>query len=236
MTARKNEYKDAARFVPWQKSQQNVKLLIVKSTTGALAASATIGTMRLFDFIMDKDTRNNQILCDSTLTMMQGIGSSALPSNDYWSQIRTIIDKGADFNTQGGKYGNLLQTVSYWGSKQVVQIWLNNGADVNAQGGFYGNALQAASARGREEVVRILLDKGADINAQGGLYGNALQAASARGYGVVVQILLDNGACIETQKSFDAAIQAASRYSNDSVVRLLREYKAKKSRRKRKRA
>ncbi|SLM37709.1 ankyrin repeat domain containing protein [Lasallia pustulata] len=71
-----------------------------------------------------------------------------------------LLDKGADVNAQGGRYGNALQAASERGNNKVVQMLLDKGADVNAQGGRYGNALQAASERGNNEVVRMLLDKG----------------------------------------------------------------------------
>ncbi|SLM38726.1 vegetative incompatibility protein het-e-1, partial [Lasallia pustulata] len=56
-----------------------------------------------------------------------------------------LLDKGADVNAQGGRYGNALYAASATGHDQVVQMLLDKGADVNAQGGQYGNALKAAS-------------------------------------------------------------------------------------------
>ncbi|KAF5337540.1 hypothetical protein D9758_016675 [Tetrapyrgos nigripes] len=46
-----------------------------------------------------------------------------------------LLDKGADVNAQGGKYGNALQAGSFQGDKNLVRILLERGADVNAQGG-----------------------------------------------------------------------------------------------------
>jgi hypothetical protein len=73
---------------------------------------------------------------------------------------RMLLDKGAEVNAQGGRYGNALQAGSVEGHKQVVKMLLDKGANVNAQGGLYGNALYAASARGHEQVVKTLLDAG----------------------------------------------------------------------------
>ena len=124
--------------------------------------------------------------------------------------VKSILDRGADINAQGGEYGNALQAASYGGHIQVVQMLLNQGADINAQGGYYGNALQAASYGGHIQVVQMLLNQGADINAQGGVNGNALQAASLGGSIQVVQILLNNGADINTQGGYKGnALQAA---------------------------
>jgi ankyrin repeat protein len=59
-----------------------------------------------------------------------------------------LLDKGADVNTLGGDYSNVLRAASYRGHEKVVEMLLAKGADVNAQGGKYGNALQAASEGG----------------------------------------------------------------------------------------
>ena len=51
--------------------------------------------------------------------------------------IQMLLDKGAEVNARGGKYGNALQAASQGGHKKVIQILLDKGAEVNAQGGFY---------------------------------------------------------------------------------------------------
>ena len=76
--------------------------------------------------------------------------------------VQLLLNKGANVNAQGGKFGNALQAASYEGHKEVVQLLLDKGADVNAQGGDeYGSALQAASSKGHDEVVQLLRDRGA---------------------------------------------------------------------------
>jgi ankyrin repeat protein len=87
--------------------------------------------------------------------------------------VRILLDKGADVNAPGGRYGD----------------------------GRYGNALQAASKGGHEKVVRMLLDKNADVNAQGGYFGNALRAASLGGQEKVVRMLRDKIASQRTISS-----------------------------------
>jgi ankyrin repeat protein len=135
---------------------------------------------------------------------------------------RDLIDREADINMQGGKYGNALQAAAYRGHQEVVQLLLDMGAGTNIQGGKYGNALQAASLAGHQEVMRLLLGKGANINAQGGRYGNALQAAAFRGHQEVVQQLLGKGADINAQGGeYGNALQAASLGGHPEVVQLL---------------
>ncbi|ORY09452.1 hypothetical protein BCR34DRAFT_516475, partial [Clohesyomyces aquaticus] len=49
--------------------------------------------------------------------------------------VKLLLDKGADVNAQGGRYGNALQAALVKGNEQVVKLLLDKGADVNAQGG-----------------------------------------------------------------------------------------------------
>ncbi|KAJ5505005.1 hypothetical protein N7463_007879 [Penicillium fimorum] len=79
-------------------------------------------------------------------------------------EVVQIVDDGANINTQGVLYGNLLQAAASGGSAKVVRMLLNDGADVDTQGGKYGSALQAAASSGRAEVVQILLDADANVN------------------------------------------------------------------------
>lgn len=88
-----------------------------------------------------------------------------------------LLDKGADANAQGGRYGNALQAASARGHEQVVEMLLDKGADIKAHGGEFGNALQAASLGGHEQVVEILLDKGANVNALSKKYGTKLSTS-----------------------------------------------------------
>jgi len=48
-----------------------------------------------------------------------------------------LLDKGAEVNAQGGRYGNALQAASEGGHEKVIQMLLDKSAEVNAQGGEY---------------------------------------------------------------------------------------------------
>ncbi|KFA55211.1 hypothetical protein S40293_09949 [Stachybotrys chartarum IBT 40293] len=133
-----------------------------------------------------------------------------------------LIGKGADVNTQGGKYSTALQAASSRGHLEIVKLLLDKGADINAQGGEYGTALQAASSGGYLETVELLLDQGADINAQGDEYSNALLAASSGGHLEIVKLLLDQGADINAQgDEYSNALLAASSGGHLEIVKLL---------------
>jgi hypothetical protein len=88
----------------------------------------------------------------------------SVPSPLYYASLeglielaRQLLDKGADVNAQGGRYGNALQAASARGHDAIVQRLLDKEADVNAQGGYFGNALYAASDRGHDAIVQRLL-------------------------------------------------------------------------------
>ncbi|CAI7650494.1 unnamed protein product [Penicillium discolor] len=139
-------------------------------------------------------------------------------------EVLLFLEKGADVNAQGGRYGTTLQaTAAAWRQRpEIVKLLLEKGADVNAQGGEYGNALQAAAWRGNLETVKLLLEKGADVNAQGGEYGNALQAAVRRQRPEIVKLLLEKGADVNAQGGeYGNALQAAAWQGNLETVKLL---------------
>ncbi|KAK0934692.1 hypothetical protein LTR29_013698 [Friedmanniomyces endolithicus] len=133
-----------------------------------------------------------------------------------------LLDKGVDFDAQGGLPGNALQAACVGGHEKIAEMLLRNGADVDAQGGAYGNALQAACARGSEKIVEMLLSNGADVHAQGGAYGNALQAACTVGYEKIAEMLLSHGADVNARGGrFGSALSGACFYGHESVAEWL---------------
>ena len=59
--------------------------------------------------------------------------------------MKLLLDRGADVNVQGGRYGNALQAAAFGGHEETVELLVSKGADVNLQSGDYGNALQAVT-------------------------------------------------------------------------------------------
>ena len=167
----------------------------------------------LFEKLGDID-QNEEVFGRATLQLAV--------SYDNLEATRLLLDKGANVNTQGGKYDSALQAASRMGNIKVVRLLLDKGADVNTLGGKYGSALQAASWEGSVEVVQLLLDKGANVNTLGGDFNSALQAASQRGNIKVVRLLLDKGADVNIQGGeYGSALEAALYKGNVKVVRLL---------------
>jgi ankyrin repeat protein len=125
-----------------------------------------------------------------------------------------LLEKGADINWQGGKYGCALQAATANCRLENVKLLLRYGADVHAQCGLYGNALTAAARYQThfQEFATIFLDLGVDIDAQGpGDYGNALQTAVHRFHVPNVKFLMHHGANPKVQGRFRSAVDVVQR-------------------------
>ncbi|KAK4223169.1 ankyrin repeat-containing domain protein [Podospora fimiseda] len=104
-------------------------------------------------------------------------GSPLQAAASFWDleMVKLLLDKGADVNSPGGDgFDSALQSASYAGAVEVVQVLLdncdkglthgmpcdNNGADINHCGSsLYGNSLQLAVSEGHGSVVKLLLER-----------------------------------------------------------------------------
>ncbi|KAH5034899.1 hypothetical protein HBI75_092960 [Parastagonospora nodorum] len=182
-----------------------------------------IARFGLYDAAKEFLRREEDETCAVNATDSNGEGSLMYAvKHGHYAMAELLLEKGADINAQGGRFGNALQAASFGGHEAVVRLLLDKSADVNAQGGRFGNALQAASFRGYKAMLELLLDKSADINAQGGEYGNALQVAASNGNEAVVRLLLDKGADINAQGGeYGNALYAAAYAGNIKVLERL---------------
>jgi hypothetical protein len=81
----------------------------------------------------------------TTLGKRDSYGQSLLYLTSEAGHDRTVqllLEKGADVNAQGGRYGNALQVASYRGHEAIVKLVLEKGADVNAQGRYISEELR----------------------------------------------------------------------------------------------
>jgi ankyrin repeat protein len=133
---------------------------------------------------------------------------------DGANTLRILLEKGADSNGQGGKYGCALQAATANCRLENVKLLLRYGADVHAQCGHYGDALTAAARYQThfQGFATIFLDLGVDIDAQGpGDYGNALQTAVHRFHVPNVKFLMHHGANPKVQGRFGSAVDVVQR-------------------------
>ncbi|KAH8821892.1 hypothetical protein F5884DRAFT_746178 [Xylogone sp. PMI_703] len=91
--------------------------------------------------------------------------SALQAATDPWREriLHLLLDRGADVNAKGGRYGNALQAAAVNGNSKAIELLIAKGADIHAKGGPYGNALQAAIAKPYSPVVMLLLSKGARL-------------------------------------------------------------------------
>ncbi|KAF3389987.1 Ankyrin-3 [Talaromyces pinophilus] len=175
-----------------------------------------------------------EILCRVDVNEIGGIdlvdnsGETALrwaSERAHLEIVQLLLEKGADVDARGGKYGTALQAAVEKGHVEIVRLLLKKGADVNTQKGpYYHNALQAAARDGHVEIVWLLLEKGADINIpKGPYYCNALQDAAEKGYLEIVRLLLGKGADVDARGGDDygTALQAAAGEGHLEIVWLL---------------
>jgi ankyrin repeat protein len=143
---------------------------------------------------------------------------------------KILVDEGAKVNTQGGIYGNALQTACARGDEETAKMLLSKGAEVNAQGGRYCNAILAAYAGGHEQLAGVLIQNGAVTSVQGGSYSEVFEAACAEGDAKMVNMLLGNGAEVNTQGgwygnaqggNYGTALQAACFRGYEPIVEIL---------------
>jgi ankyrin repeat protein len=94
--------------------------------------------------------------------------------------VKEFLAHKGDVNKAGAQGHTPLTLAAYSGSKDVVQVLIENHADVHVQSGM-GNALMAASFHGYRDIVEILVRAGAgvnDVNAAGGPAQRRLDAAA----------------------------------------------------------
>ncbi|KAF3034655.1 hypothetical protein E8E12_000551 [Didymella heteroderae] len=140
--------------------------------------------------------------------------------------VELLLNRGADVNKQGGKYGCALgAAVSCYHSRaayNVTERLLKHGVNINAPCGDFGTALGLAASNGHRVMVERLIQLQANIHTVGGNFTNAITAAAYGGNEEIVTALFKKGADIHAQgKLFPNALAAAAYAGNKNVAELL---------------
>ena len=108
--------------------------------------------------------------------------------------VRTLVDHGADVNTESRSFGNALHLASFMGNEAVLQLFLDRGADINSTGGYFETALLAALMGNHLAIVELLLIRGISVNHFSSEHGTALHYACSNRSKATVFTLLKHGA------------------------------------------
>ncbi|MBI4699077.1 MAG: ankyrin repeat domain-containing protein [Nitrospirae bacterium] len=147
----------------------------------------------------------------------------SLTANDL-SQIRDLIDAGADVNITADNGATPLFRASYNGYTEIVKLLLAAGAEVNAVRKDNGaTPLLFATQQGHAEVVKLLLEANAGVNDASKDGRTPLLIASQKGHEEVVKLLLAAKADVNVmdKDTGRTPLFMASQDGHTGVVKLL---------------
>jgi ankyrin repeat protein len=148
--------------------------------------------------------------------MMAAVSAGNSSIFHYFHSLRTCS------NNQHGIFGNILQTASYLGRREILEEILSSGYDINARLEPYGSALIMAIQGGNFDIAQLLISRGADVNLAIPKYGTALHLAAAGGIENIVKSLIQAGADVNSKGGdFGTPLQAAAANGHQLIVLFL---------------
>jgi ankyrin repeat protein len=156
-------------------------------------------------------------------------------SPGYTEVVQSLIDRGADPNTECDDWNDNYQVVKWTplhvalrkGRMEIARVLLEHGADVNYQDKFGKSSLHLASRHRSNDLARLLLDHGANLNALDTWGETALHSASSYGKVEVVTLLLEYGANVDARSNPGRApLHCAADAGHLEVVQVLLDHDA----------
>ena len=177
----------------------------------AVAGDAVQTTRRLLAQKMDPSQKND-------------IGQTPLHLSAENLEISSLLlGAGSDprvQTTEGGYTPAHLAAMN--GSKNVLELLLNNGADMEARGTNGPTPLHLAAQEGHQDCCDLLLSRGADREARDGWSQTPLWLAAGKGKTEAVELLLQHGADVKAQNVMGSTpLHEACRHGYLGVTRLL---------------
>jgi ankyrin repeat protein len=114
--------------------------------------------------------------------------------------VKLLVDKGADPNRKGGRYG-IMHDIVQFDNLEIVRYLVSRGAEVR---GDMGDGMTTLFAVYSTEMAQFLLDQGVDPKATEKWGGNALHHAAAWCLTGVAELLLKAGADVAALDIFKA--------------------------------
>lgn len=146
----------------------------------------------------------------------------AVAAGGSCSMFRYFLSLQTCSNNHHGIFGNILQTASYLGRREIVEEILSSGYDINARLEPHGSALIMAIQGGNYDIAKLLISRGADVNLNIPKYGTALHLAAAGGIESVVKSLIQAGADVNSKGGdFGTPLQAAAANGHQMIVLFL---------------
>ena len=145
-----------------------------------------------------------------------------------WSEVRALIDNGADVNASQPDGTSALMWAAYHGQTEAVSWLLEAGASVDATNRYGVSVLTQAATVGDSRTLEQLLSADADPNAAMPEGDTPLMLAARSGNLAAVRLLLDAGAAVEARDEWhgETALMWAAGENHADVVRLLVEHGA----------
>jgi ankyrin repeat protein len=157
-------------------------------------------------------------------------------SSGNLDEVKRLVSEGAQINPLDTSGDSALLGAANSRHKDVVKFLLDRGADSNAKTKNKGwTALHYAAYKGHSDIMELLLDRGADLNAIGGGFWDIegftpLHCAARDNREDIVKILLGRGADPNSKDKYGRTpLQLATDYGCQDVVRVLRNFRGKKT-------
>ncbi|KAK6361998.1 hypothetical protein TWF730_005702 [Orbilia blumenaviensis] len=146
--------------------------------------------------------------------------------NGYYAEVRMLLEKGADIETQDEKFG---RTALIWatqgGNKNTAQLLIDRGANIHKRDKGGRTALSRAASSGYDAIVKSMIEKGMDLEDkdEDAYAYTALMWAAQEKREAVVHYLLEKGANIDPRdgKFSRTPLLWAARSGRDAMARIL---------------
>lgn len=172
--------------LPHNHAMKPVLDAIPDSNYGPMFMASVFGLDSILDMIFSK-------LPDVDINIRNHLGQTAVylaAALGHATTVTMLVDKGAELNVDGGRYGSPLYAACFQGHVNVVDTLLRYGASTT-HGTVFDNALQAAYLGGKKDVALLLVEHYPVITTLRD-YDRAIEGAARAGFTEVLDRLQES--------------------------------------------